>query len=112
MENIITKLSNIYQHFNELQKQQLQGNARRLFYLLAQLIDDDVKRCYPAIQFFSSAIEMLGKVCFIRLANWIKYSRMDEVKFVEYSLQKIPTDHITSKAVLKVVFHNLYFAHS
>ena len=69
VENIITKLSNIYQHFNELQKQQLQGNARRLFYLLAQLIDDDVKRCYTAIQFFSSAIEMLGKVCFITVTN-------------------------------------------
>jgi len=26
--------------------------------------NDDVKRCYPAIQFFSSGVEILGKVRF------------------------------------------------
>ena len=33
-----------------------------LFYLVAELINGDVKRNHPAIQFFSSCTEVLGKV--------------------------------------------------
>ena len=62
VENIINKMIEGFDALTELQRQELQDSARRLFYLLAQLIDDDVKRCHPAIQFFSSGVEKLGKV--------------------------------------------------
>ena len=48
--------------------------------------------------------------------NGSRYSRMDQVKFVEDSLQKISSDmawadHITSD-FLKAVFHKFYLVHS
>ena len=45
--------------------------------------------------------------------NETKYSRMDQVKFVEYTTSKKVgvTDHITSN-FLKVVLHKFYLVHS
>ena len=62
IENIIEKLSQVFQTIDAQRRNDLQQSARKLFYLLAELINDDVKRCYPAIQFFSSGVEVLGKV--------------------------------------------------
>jgi len=64
VENTIEKLADVYQTLDATRQQELQQSARKLFYLMAELIDDDVKRCYPAIQFFSSGVEILGKVRF------------------------------------------------
>ncbi|XP_066931851.1 ectopic P granules protein 5 homolog [Clytia hemisphaerica] len=61
IENIIEKLSQVFQTIDAQRRNDLQQSARKLFYLLAELINDDVKRCYPAIQFFSSGVEVLGK---------------------------------------------------
>lgn len=62
VENIIEKLSEAFLSLDSGRREELQQSASQLFYLLAELIDDDVKRCYPAIQFFSSGVEVLGKV--------------------------------------------------
>lgn len=62
VENVIEKLSQVVKVVDSEKKAELQHSARKLFYLMAELINDDVKRCYPAIQFFSSGVETLGKV--------------------------------------------------
>lgn len=61
VENIVAKLAEGFDTLNNPQRLELQDSARKMFYLLAQLIDDDVKRCPPAIQFFSTEVEKLGK---------------------------------------------------
>lgn len=76
VESIIEKLSEAFLSLDLERRNDLQESASQLFYLLAELIDDDIKQCYPAIQFFSSGVEALGKVipqnppilfnCFIR----------------------------------------------
>lgn len=75
VENIIEKLSEAFLSLDSERREELQQSASQLFYLLAELIDDDVKRCYPAIQFFSSGVEVLGKV---RLPSVGKYSKKEE----------------------------------
>ena len=82
MENIIQKLSESFDSLNAVQQQGLQGSAQHLFYLLAQLIDGDVKRCHPAIQFFSSGVEKLGKVLyyFLNVTVYFQIIRNDIFK--------------------------------
>lgn len=65
VENIVDKLAEGFDTLNNPQRLELQDSARKMFYLLAQLIDDDVKRCPPAIQFFSTEVEKLGKVIYL-----------------------------------------------
>ena len=62
VENVIEKLSQVFLTIDDERKEEVKRSARKLFYLMAELINDDVKRCYPAIQFFSSGVETLGKV--------------------------------------------------
>eukprot|EP00795_Rhopilema_esculentum_P003345 gene3345-1694_t len=61
VERVITKLLKSLQYANANQKESLEDAGIQLFYLLASLINGDVKRCHPAIQFFSSSTEVLGK---------------------------------------------------
>ena len=62
VERVITKLFKSLQYANSNQRESLEDAGIQLFYLLATLINGDVKRCHPAIQFFSSSTEVLGKV--------------------------------------------------
>lgn len=50
------------QYANAAQRSELESAGIHLFYLLANLINSDVKDNSPAIQFFSSNTEVLGKV--------------------------------------------------
>eukprot|EP00794_Sanderia_malayensis_P020418 gene20418-22431_t len=61
VEKVINTLMKSLQYVNEEQRMGLQSAGVELFYLLAELINMDVKRCHPAIQFFSSCTEVLGK---------------------------------------------------
>ena len=62
VESVISKLMQSLQYGNESQKTDLENAGIGLFYLVAELINGDVKRNHPAIQFFSSCTEVLGKV--------------------------------------------------
>ena len=62
VENVIEKLSQVFLTIDDNRKEEVKRSASKLFYLMAELINNDVKRCYPAIQFFSSGVETLGKV--------------------------------------------------
>ena len=66
VENVIEKLLQVFLTIDDERKEEVKRNARKLFYLMAELINNDVKRCYPAIQFFSSGVETLGKVWFLK----------------------------------------------
>ena len=63
VENVISKLMKSVPYANAAQKTDLESAGVQLFYLFAELINGDVKRNSPAIQFFSSGTEVLGKVC-------------------------------------------------
>ena len=63
VESVISKLMKTLQYANPAQKADLENAGVGLFYLLADLINGDVKRNSPAIQFFSSSTEVLGEVC-------------------------------------------------
>ena len=62
VESVISTLMKSVQYANPAQKIDLENAGVRLFYLFAELINGDVKRNSPAIQFFSSGTEVLGKV--------------------------------------------------
>jgi len=61
VESVISTLMKSVQYANPAQKIDLENAGVRLFYLFAELINGDVKRNSPAIQFFSSGTEVLGK---------------------------------------------------
>ncbi len=62
VENVVNTLMRSLQYASAEQRKELESSGVELFYLLAELINNDVKRCHPAIQFFSSCTEVLGKV--------------------------------------------------
>lgn len=64
VETVIKMLVKSLQYANAEQRSALESACVELFYLLAELINIDVKRNSPAIQFFSSGTETLGKVGF------------------------------------------------
>ena len=72
VEYVISTLMKSVQYANAEKKIDLENAGVQLFYLFADLINGDVKRNSPAIQFFSSGTEVLGKVC-------IQFSLVDAV---------------------------------